>query len=1179
MRATAALPAEVPPTFAADGISSTLDALRNYGCCCLQNPVASEYASRIFSEAETLLQDVPGGPCCVLHGGTSRRALGFHPADLERCDGSGPPAKHLLSSWWNAVLPDVRHVAHALCCECGMELNNLVFKSADMCVGRLLMDNSLPPSCHSSHTDAPAFTLLWYPQGQGLDVKRPRGDWFHAMTAPGAALLLTGDLLHFQSAGMVAPTTHRSPCAPAPRSALMLFAYPDKNVSLGPSPVPPYEHLTVEEYSAWHTASWKASAAWIVEVDKAVCCVGASKRCQTTIWQHIATQRFHGAAIPCAGTAAAELCHFDGRQPTSQGLWLPLEHECDCEECGEKGTCTTDGWGDSRRDCSFCQDDVNKARHWKWMLSQILTAGFSKKQAYEAFGKNPGNAFKWLNGVVAEFCVLAEFSSKEQAKQIFQWWHVEAALEALKKILEAGFTAKEAEEAMGRHNRLTDALDWLQARHEAIREISEAGFTDTEAEEALSRTSHPDDALNWLKARHQFPKAGLTETKFEEVCAEFPRRSLEWLVGRQQFLGAGLPEGKFEEVCKQFKGDKIDQALKWLEGRKKFLESGFTETKLEQVCAKFSWSEPQEWLMAYWTFLEAGLTETKFEEVCKPLGKGMIHKALEWLVARTELLEAFREDNYTEKEIEAVLEWYPSTTRASEWLKREEQRVAKESRLLGIQLKWVLECFPTDVQKYTQCKAQDMNFIDMAPIVAYGEMSYGKNKICPRDRRMHCSIVDGLYKEGTSARATIFLSWVWKYSLGLVMDALCEFQDFRLRDAGLTSANCFIWWCFFNNNQHRILGDGAQITTEALANIFGNQLKAVGRMVCMMDRIESSQYTTRIWCNFEVFVADKDRISMEVILPSSRRQEINSMFMQGGLERLRQGMRVDCEKAEASRKDDERNIKDLIQARSSFNAVDEAVHKSLVQCVGTQITKALSARAELQAQDFCTNDEQHSEIKTLFGEVERQRIEHAELYAEYQEQAERFRAEHEVEIAEWRCECQEQAERFRVEHEVEIAEWRGEYQEQTERFRAEHEGALAECAEYQQQVEKNHAVTNNEIAFSKLHTAKVPSRSEEEEVCAAAHSSTVEERRRVCLEDDEGKARIIATFRKFDLEGHGTISRANLQQVVQTLIPSISVCDLDILIKFDDTNRTGLIDYVQFVNSLWRNCAIFSVMP
>ena len=65
----------------------------------------------------------------------------------------------------------------------------------------------------------------------------------------------------------------------------------------------------------------------------------------------------------------------------------------------------------------------------------------------------------------------------------------------------------------------------------------------------------------------------------------------------------------------------------------------------------------------------------------------------------------------------------------------------------------------------------------------------------------------------------------------------------------------YIWWCLFVNNQFRLLEDGQTQDTNDFFHVFGQQVEGIGKMLMCLDQIRGSQYTSRIWCIFEVFVA------------------------------------------------------------------------------------------------------------------------------------------------------------------------------------------------------------------------------------------------------------------------------------------------------------------------------------
>jgi hypothetical protein len=83
------------------------------------------------------------------------------------------------------------------------------------------------------------------------------------------------------------------------------------------------------------------------------------------------------------------------------------------------------------------------------------------------------------------------------------------------------------------------------------------------------------------------------------------------------------------------------------------------------------------------------------------------------------------------------------------------------SKQLGIQLSWVMKDFQRDASDHFGPTAPEKNFRELAPIFAHGESAYGYNKVCPRDEKLHCAIVDAVSETGNSKESTLFLSWVW----------------------------------------------------------------------------------------------------------------------------------------------------------------------------------------------------------------------------------------------------------------------------------------------------------------------------------------------------------------------------------------------------------------------------------
>jgi hypothetical protein len=168
------------------------------------------------------------------------------------------------------------------------------------------------------------------------------------------------------------------------------------------------------------------------------------------------------------------------------------------------------------------------------------------------------------------------------------------------------------------------------------------------------------------------------------------------------------------------------------------------------------------------------------------------------------------------------------------------------------------------------------------------------------------------------------------------------FKNYLSSHKDVKSHECFVWWCFFNNNQHRMLDkDAAPISTEDLAKTFGTQLKSIGTMVSMLDSLRNPLYTCRIWCVYESFIAQQCGIELETALPDTCRQELDEFTRESGLWGLK--VTVDCSQAKASNPADETAIKELIQKQSSFADVNEKVTIAVRECVTQEVIRFLKS--------------------------------------------------------------------------------------------------------------------------------------------------------------------------------------------------------------------------------------------
>eukprot|EP00931_Biecheleriopsis_adriatica_P062220 TRINITY_DN3746_c0_g1_i9.p1 TRINITY_DN3746_c0_g1~~TRINITY_DN3746_c0_g1_i9.p1 ORF type:complete len:607 (-),score=90.70 TRINITY_DN3746_c0_g1_i9:41-1861(-) len=217
---------------------------------------------------------------------------------------------------------------------------------------------------------------------------------------------------------------------------------------------------------------------------------------------------------------------------------------------------------------------------------------------------------------------------------------------------------------------------------------------------------------------------------------------------------------------------------------------------------------------------------------------------------------------------------------------------------------------------------EDPDFLTMGPVVASGAFGIGVNHLCPRDGHKGASICDALRSRGQSEKANRFLSWVWQYRRSTMLSALRRYSIEHPDD----HENKFYWWCYFCNNQYRILQEHEEQSTETLAEIFGGRLRGVGRMMMCMDKPTGSLYTSRIWCIFELFVARMADIPCQVVLPEDVKIDEST---DTSVRELVDRCKVDSEAAQATNKKDEDGIKKLIGETSSFESVDRVVEEAL----------------------------------------------------------------------------------------------------------------------------------------------------------------------------------------------------------------------------------------------------------
>lgn len=234
----------------------------------------------------------------------------------------------------------------------------------------------------------------------------------------------------------------------------------------------------------------------------------------------------------------------------------------------------------------------------------------------------------------------------------------------------------------------------------------------------------------------------------------------------------------------------------------------------------------------------------------------------------------------------------------------------------------------------------DPNFHQIAPLLAHGKYALGKGRFCPRDGKVDCSIVDALYHKKLSARANQFASWVWGYKISIMISALKQW----LKRAGDLPEPQNIWWCFFCNNQFRVILSEADVSTEDLAQAFRENLQRVGKMWMVMDKWHGSDYVKRLWCVFEVHVACAEDIPCQVLIPSEHDEDACKVLTsESSIMEIYNALKVNAQSASASKQADADGIRRIIQKGKDFNEINKTVERQLRLAVMDALVEAATA--------------------------------------------------------------------------------------------------------------------------------------------------------------------------------------------------------------------------------------------
>ena len=179
-----------------------------------------------------------------------------------------------------------------------------------------------------------------------------------------------------------------------------------------------------------------------------------------------------------------------------------------------------------------------------------------------------------------------------------------------------------------------------------------------------------------------------------------------------------------------------------------------------------------------------------------------------------------------------------------------ERERAEKSKRLGVRLRYLLKVFPGQAQHVSN--QENPTFHELGNSLACGPSGLGYNRYCPRDGKLHCSIVDALSLDDAQ-KASHYLSWCWDYCLQMYLDSWAQWQLQNPDD------EAFVWQDFFCNNQYRLL-EAFHLQHQEADRLLQDRLLGIGQMVVMLDNFDQPKYLERIWCVYDAgqFLMSRD---------------------------------------------------------------------------------------------------------------------------------------------------------------------------------------------------------------------------------------------------------------------------------------------------------------------------------
>lgn len=237
---------------------------------------------------------------------------------------------------------------------------------------------------------------------------------------------------------------------------------------------------------------------------------------------------------------------------------------------------------------------------------------------------------------------------------------------------------------------------------------------------------------------------------------------------------------------------------------------------------------------------------------------------------------------------------------------------------------------------------------DLKTATIYNILEYiqkkGKDVTCPHDKQTGAAYVDCVEGKDNVGVANVMLSYTWGYRIEQIVHTIVS----KCKKDGFNLKRTYVWMCCFNNNQHRVseLGD---VPFEDFRKIFFHKVTCIGTIWSMMSPWNDPGYLKRVWCVFEIFVANTENgVSSEIIMPEEEQEKlVDSLLVEEGITNLFDVLSsTKIENAVASRPQDKANILKLVEDDFGYTELNIKVNKLLRDWIlGVLLTTANKKRS------------------------------------------------------------------------------------------------------------------------------------------------------------------------------------------------------------------------------------------